>query len=298
MESGNGQHPAEAFHEMDRRDGALMEAEFEGRTSLVDDFAYSFHSGGKLVTGISYTGTKELAMRLASANLQETPYADWHMVIKVDCEDPELRELVLDDQTRLYLAKKKLNCTGKRGWELWKEMPERDREEAKASFDEMRKYYCCKAMGEDALTGRTSVGFAEQDAFESFAWRKAGSKAMRNAIRALLPEASIKAFVRDVLLKREGKRPEYETEQERKVREWADQVVKVAKTIPALTGDADLRKTALENVLRKEAGDDNLKWTIKDLALLSTRTRDAILKTVTKEAEEGVIDAEVVETEG
>jgi len=131
------------FLELEKRDEAQILAEIQG--AVIEEMVYSFKSGGRTITGLSWVGVKEIARQYGHIDVelvdqQETPDA-W--IVTVKARDTE-------------------NDTGILGVSIQPKMMQR------------------------------RDGSPQPD---PFALQKATSKAQRNAIRALIPEAFIKKVI-------------------------------------------------------------------------------------------------------
>jgi len=74
----------EDFEEFERRDEEQILAEIQGR--VIEEMVYSFRSGGRTVTGLSWVGVKEIARRYGQVDvdlveIRDTPEA-WVAVVK------------------------------------------------------------------------------------------------------------------------------------------------------------------------------------------------------------------------
>jgi len=177
----------EDFAYMDEMDAKQIVAEYQGL--VMEEVFYSFGHGKNRVVGISYKGTKELASDLALRG-----------VMNIDVEDVEVASqiMALDDQTRRSVAMRKAG--GKGNWNKIK--PDEQRQRLEDLGDEW-PFFVAKAhvvdRREDGSVRRGTYGIAACDSTEPFAIIKACSKAKRNGIRELLPEASILAFVGEAM---------------------------------------------------------------------------------------------------
>ena len=104
------------YLEFERRDEDQILAEIRG--NVIDDYAYRFRSGGKIVTGISYAGIKSIIEKRGGYEIV-TPISD----IMTEYDDKyvaivKVRDKINDTEGVGYIEEKKMK-TGKNG--MWKD---------------------------------------------------------------------------------------------------------------------------------------------------------------------------------
>lgn len=74
----------EEFYEIERRDEDQILRELQGE--MLEEFVYSFPSGGRTVTGLSWAGVKEAARRMGSVKVTDLEIEDKETYWIVKCK--------------------------------------------------------------------------------------------------------------------------------------------------------------------------------------------------------------------
>jgi len=184
------------FELMDRKDEAQILAELKGAYSK--KFVYQFQQGKNTVTGISWSGIKEIAFRIGN--------------IKT-----EINENVSDDEEYAFIVR-----------------------------------------ATNTETGSSMLGVGNCKKTEGFARQKALSKAQRNAIRGVIPEATIELYLTEFTQDKNN----IETIKEQPRRK-IDVEVKIEDVPPTgIYAPSDLSVDSIKQYL-DDCGYDSEKFTIR-----------------------------------
>jgi len=179
---------------MERRDEEQIIAEMEG--AVLDEMVYSFKAGGREVTGISYAGTKSIAMIRAEKTGQGFKFAEtghdnprvtdlYPRVMAVYAEEDRPK---VEQPSGVFRAEAWLvdNSTGQMGYGT------ADHPMYRAVHRQRISEKGNKMIEKDGSPIVDLVGWE----LDPFAYRTVTSKAIRNATRALLPESLIISMIK------------------------------------------------------------------------------------------------------
>lgn len=97
----------EDFHEIEKRDEAQILKEIQG--TMLDEFVYSFQSGGRKVTGLSWAGVKETARKMGSVQVVDLEITDmgdfWMATAKAIDLETRLAVYGVSTQTKMMQLK-------------------------------------------------------------------------------------------------------------------------------------------------------------------------------------------------
>jgi len=93
------------FMELEKRDEAQILAEIQG--NVIDEMIYSFKSGSRTVTGISWVGIKELARMYGKIDVElvKLEETDTHYIVIVKARDIERGNSMLGTSTQAKIMK-------------------------------------------------------------------------------------------------------------------------------------------------------------------------------------------------